>query len=221
MRWVLEVGFIALSTSWKWLLGVLVGVGALMGVLVGVGVIGGGSSDEPAPQVVAPTPVPTPRPTATRPAPTPAPTSVPEPTTPPTRTAPTPLPVVPDTATMQVLAAEADNIGSLEFVLVYDTDVWELADVEPGSLASNALVDTNFTSPGRLWTAIIDPNGITGDGPLAVLTFNRLGDANGPVAVTLQSVSAYNADTLVDVLTDATPGRLTPLDPIPPILTFR
>ncbi len=223
MRWVLEVGFIALSTSWKWLLGIVVGVGALVGILVGVGVIGEGGTQEPTPLVVAPTPtlVPNPSPT-TAPIPTAtlAPTSVPEPTAAPTA-APTPVPSMPETVTIQVLAAEAANIGSLEFVLVYDTDVWELSDVQPGSLAANALVDTHFPSPGHLWTGIVDPNGINGNGPLTILTFNRLGDASDPVAITIQAVSAFNVDTLVDVLTEATPGLLTPVDPLPPMLTFR
>ncbi len=217
MRWVLEVGFIALSTSWKWLLGAVVGVGALVGVLFGVGVFGGGGSDEPAPQVVSPTPIPTARPTPTL---TPRPTATPSPTTAPAPTATT-TPNLPSTVTMHVLAAEANNIGSLEFVLVYDTNALELSNVEAGSLASGALVDTNFPSPGRLWAGIIDPDGITGDGPLAILTFNRLGSADGPVPLTLEAVSAYDADTLVDVITDTTPGQLTPTALVSPILTFR
>jgi hypothetical protein len=122
---------------------------------------------------------------------------------------------------MQVLAAAANNIGSLEFVLVYDTNVLELSNVEAGSLASSALVDTNFPSPGRLWAGIIDPDGITGDGPLAVFTFNRLGSASGPVPLTLEAVSAYDADTLVDVITDTTPGQVTSSASVSPILTFR
>ena len=219
MRWVLEVGFIALSTSWKWLLGAVVGVGALVGVLFGVGVIGGGGSDEPAPQVVAPTPIPTPQPTFTpRPPATPLPTTAPAPAATATATA---TPNLPTTVTMHVLAAEANNIGSLEFVLVYDSNALELSKVEAGSLTSTALVDTNFPSPGRLWAGIIDPDGITGDGPLAVLTFNRLGSANGPVPLTLEAVWAYDADTLVDVITETTPGQLTTSASVSPILTFR
>lgn len=226
MRWVLEVGYIALSTSWKWLLGVIVVVGALVGILFGVGVIGGASSNEPTPQVLAPTAVATTTPQPTTPQPTvtprstaiPSPTSLPEPTI--TPTAPTATPNAPSTVTMEVLAVKAENIGSLEFVLVYNTDVWELSSIQPGSLASNALLDTDVTSPGRLWAGIIDPSGITGDGPLAVLTFNLIGEANDPVPLILEAVSAYNASTLVDVLTEATPGRLTASDPISPILTF-
>ena len=217
MRWVLEVGFIALSTSWKWLLGAVVGVGALVGVLFGVGVIGGSGSDDPTPQVVAPTPIPTLRPTLTpRPSATPSPTTVPAPAATATAT-----PSLPSTVTMQVLAASANNVGSLEFILVYDTNALELSNVEAGSLASSALVDTNFPSPGRLWAGIIDPNGITGDGPLAVFTFNRLSTANGTVPLTLEAISAYDADTLVDVITETTPGQLTASALVSPILTFR
>ena len=61
MRWFLDVAYIALSASYKWLLGTLVLVGVLIGALFAAGVLGGGD-DSPMPVLVA-TPVPTPIPT--------------------------------------------------------------------------------------------------------------------------------------------------------------
>ena len=46
MRWMLEVAFIGLSTSWKWLLGSTAAVAILVGLLFGVGVLGGGDSSD-------------------------------------------------------------------------------------------------------------------------------------------------------------------------------
>ena len=45
MRWMLEVAYIGLATSWKWLLGSTAVVAALVGILFGVGVLGGGGGD--------------------------------------------------------------------------------------------------------------------------------------------------------------------------------
>jgi len=42
MRWILEVAYIGIATSWKWLLGSTAVVAALVGILFGVGVLGGG-----------------------------------------------------------------------------------------------------------------------------------------------------------------------------------
>ena len=47
-----------------------------------------------------------------------------------------------------------------------------------------------------------------------------MGSGNGPVPVTLEAVSAYDADTLVDVITNTTPGQLTTSASVSPILTF-
>ena len=45
MRWMLEVAYIGLATSWKWLLGSTAVVAALVGILFGVGVLGGGGGE--------------------------------------------------------------------------------------------------------------------------------------------------------------------------------
>ena len=43
MRWMLEVAYIGILSSWRWLLGSAAVVGALVGLLLAVGVLGGGS----------------------------------------------------------------------------------------------------------------------------------------------------------------------------------
>ena len=65
MRWILEVAFIGLSTSWKWLAGSITALIILVVVLFGIGVLGGDSdaNDEglDASTIVAPsTPTPDP-----------------------------------------------------------------------------------------------------------------------------------------------------------------
>ncbi|GIT02361.1 MAG: hypothetical protein CM1200mP27_09860 [Chloroflexota bacterium] len=48
-----------------------------------------------------------------------------------------------------ILATRAENIGSLEFELVYDKTKVELTEVKPGILSEDALIDPGFP-PGNL-----------------------------------------------------------------------
>lgn len=213
MRWILEVAYIGITTSWKWLLGSTAVVAALVGILFGVGVLGGGGeagTTDNTPLAASPTPTP---------AAGPSPTQVVTPTA-------TPQPTVAPAAkfiSVPVLATRANNVGSLEFVLVYDPAKLELAQVERGLLSGDALIDYSSPGPGRLWAGIIDINGLDGSGPVAVVKFKVRDNVGGTMPLSLESISAYDANTLVDILTTTTPGEFTGagLTPLSPIVTFQ
>ena len=221
MRWILEVAYIGIATSWKWLLGSTAVVAALVGILFGVGVLGGGGeagTTDNIPLATSPTPT-----SAASPSPTqaagPSPTQVVTPTA-------TPQPTVAPAAkfiSVPVLATRANNVGSLEFVLVYDPAKLELAQVERGLLSGDALIDYSSPGPGRLWAGIIDINGLDGSGPVAVVKFKVRDNVGGTMPLSLESISAYDANTLVDILTTTTPGEFTgaALTPLSPIVTFQ
>lgn len=221
MRWFLEVAFIGIAASWRWLVGSVVIVGALVGILFGVGVLGGGGEADvtPLPVVASPTPTPVaaPTPTATRLA-TPVPALAPV-------LEPTMVPTVPAAKfiTVPILATGAINVGSLEFVLVYDPAKLELAQVERGVLAGNALIDYSSPGPGRLWTGIIDVQGMNGSGSVAMVKFKLRGDVGGTMPLTLENIAAFDATTLVDIVTGTTPGEFksSGLSPLSPILLFQ
>ena len=213
MRWILEVAYIGITTSWKWLLGSTAVVAALVGILFGVGVLGGGGeagTTDNTPLAASPTPTP---------AASPSPTQVVTPTA-------TPQPTVAPAAkfiSVPILATRANNVGSLEFVLVYDPAKLELAQVERGLLSGDALIDSSSPGPGRLWAGIIDINGLDGSGPVAVVKFKVRDNVGGTMPLSLESISAYDANTLVDILTTTTPGEFTgaALTPLSPIVTFQ
>ena len=174
MRWILEVAYIGITTSWKWLLGSTVVAGALVGLLFGIGIIGGGGeggeSNPPSESV------------SVTPAPDAGPGTSSESTTPDASPTAIPKPAVVESAkfiSVPILATRADNVGSLEFVLTYDPAKVELAQIERGLLSGDALIDSSSPSPGRLWAGIIDINGITGSGPVAVVKFKIKDDADG------------------------------------------
>ena len=221
MRWILEVAYIGIATSWKWLLGSTAVVAALVGILFGVGVLGGGGeagTTDNTPLAASPTPTPAASPSPTQAA-SPSPTQVVTPTA-------TAQPTVAPAAkfiSVPVLATRANNVGSLEFVLVYDPAKLELAQVERGLLSGEALIDSSSPGPGRLWAGIIDINGMDGSGPVAVVKFKVRDNVGGTMPLSLESISAYDANTLVDILTTTTPGEFTGagLTPLSPIVTFQ
>ena len=225
MRWMLEVAYIGILSSWRWLLGSAAVVGALVGLLFAVGVLGGGSDGSGAelPSAIA-SPTPTPA-ASTNPTAVPQPTPTLAPTLTPTL-APTLTPTVapaPKFISVPILATRANNVGSLEFVLVYDPAKLELEQVERGLLSGDALIDSSTPSPGRLWTGIIDINGIDGSGPVAVVRFKIRDNVGGTMPFTLENVAAFDANTLVDIVTGTTPGKFTVsgMTPLPPIVTFQ
>tara|TARA_B100000929_G_scaffold277963_1_gene253794 strand:+ start:905 stop:1561 length:657 start_codon:yes stop_codon:yes gene_type:complete len=218
MRWILEVAYIGITTSWKWLLGSTVVAGALVGLLFGIGIIGGGGeggeSNPPSESV------------SVTPAPDAGPGTSSESTTPDASPTAIPKPAVVESAkfiSVPILATRADNVGSLEFVLTYDPAKVELAQIERGLLSGDALIDSSSPSPGRLWAGIIDINGITGSGPVAVVKFKIKDDADGTMPLSLESIAAYDANTLVDIVTRTTAGafNIAEAGTLSPIVTFQ
>ncbi len=215
MRWMLEVTYIGVISSWKWSLGTAAVVGALVGLLFGIGVLGGGGEDggmDTPPVAVSPTPTPAANPAPTVVAssqPTPEPTAVPVPAA--------------KFVSVPILATRANNVGSLEFVLVYDPAKLELAQVERGLLSGDALIDSSSPGPGRLWAGIIDINGMNGSGPVAVVKFRIKDDVSGTMPFSLESIAAFDANTLVDIVTGTTPGQFSGagLAPLSPIVSFQ
>ena len=215
MRDWLDMVFFALAATWKWLLAFGGIVVLVAGGLFAAGVFAGsppepGESPQLAPvatPAVAVTAAPAP---AATPVPAPAATQAPVPTAtvaPAATSAPKPSSVVRPKVEVPVDLTGARNLGSLEFVLVYEPSVLEFAEVKTGSLARNALIDFGTRTKGRLWAGLIDANGINGDGPVAIISFNVVGPGLTDSPLSLESVSAYDATTLLDVLTESSPGR--------------
>ena len=129
---------------------------------------------------------------------TPAPTDAPEP--PPTAAAPSRIEV-------PVLLSRAQNVGSLEFVLVYEPQMLKLVEVKKGDLAGESLIDSGSRTPGRVWTALINPEGITGDGAVAVFSFDVLDSEATEGPLEIQDVYAHNAASLLDLLAETIQGE--------------
>lgn len=115
----------------------------------------------------------------------------------------------------------ASNVGSLHIELVYDSAVLEATEVKVGNLARNAAIEFNLGDPGRVIVAIIDAMGINGDGPVVTVSFNVVGE--GMSSLTLENVEAYDAETLYDIITAASPGNFVAKDNsfTAPVIVFK
>ena len=211
MKFWLDIGLIALSDHWKWALGAVTILVVVVAGTLFLGVLGSDTAAaDPAPSTnleptaipdAIPTPIPTlpPKVVATK-----SPTAVP--TLSPQLTDPV---VLPSTVNVPVYLTGAKNVGSLEFVLTYDPTVLEVSDVEAGGLAQGSLFDFGTREPGRLWAGLIDADGISGDGPVAVVAFKVIGPGSSASWLTLENVSTYDASSLLDILTDTRAGNFT------------
>ena len=105
----------------------------------------------------------------------------------------------------------ASNMGGLSFDLVYDPAILEVTTVKAGTLAQNALIDSNTKTPGHVIIGIVSSNGINGSGAVATVTFKSKAKT-GTSALTLEKVEAYSADKLQDMRTQVSAGQFNAKD---------
>ena len=234
MKWLLDIAYIGISASYRWILIAVALVGILVGALFAAGVLGGSDDDDETTTTGFSTPLPlptiTPGPTPTiTPIPTLKPTIAPTVTSVPVvvlPTTPAQTPTPPVLRSKEIIVpvnlAGAVNLGSLEFVLAYDPDVLEVTTVETGNLTEESLLESSAGTPGLLWVGIIDAVGISEDGLAAVVTFRVIESSDSDSSLILQNVVAYNAASYLDIIVEASPGSLSTIDGsvTPPSLTF-
>ena len=102
----------------------------------------------------------------------------------------------------------ADNIGSMDLVLDYDSTVLQATGVSTSSLGSNAFIESNVATPGKITVAMADPSGITGDGEVVSIAFTVPGDVGSSTTIGIDSVELHNIE-LVEVVTETKDGVVT------------
>lgn len=116
----------------------------------------------------------------------------------------------------------AANVGSLHLELAYDRQTMSATAVESGTAVGDALFESNIDVPGDVVIGLVNSQGINGDGSVAIVTFQVTGKAKSATNLSLENVIAYDATTLDEIPTSASPGSFTAKNGsfTPPTLIF-
>lgn len=146
-----------------------------------------------------------------------------EPTTPPTTTPATSAPAATAETTMSIDLRSAPNVGSLLIDVAYDPAALELVRVQGAGLPSGALFEYGV-SQGHVVLGVVTTSGLNGDWSIGYLVFRRAAGAatSGESAVAVSSVQAHRADSLAQIASTVSPGRvnLADLSAVGPAVTF-
>jgi hypothetical protein len=107
-----------------------------------------------------------------------------------------------------VTVSGANNLGSMDFLISYDSSVLVAQGVEKGSL-NKGMISANTTVPGLISVSIADSGGMTGTGDVAVILFAVNGSAGATSPLALANVQAYDAGTYLDVPLTLSDGTFT------------
>ncbi|WP_158296903.1 cohesin domain-containing protein [Archaeoglobus fulgidus] len=107
------------------------------------------------------------------------------------------------TVEVPVEVENAQNLGSMDIVIVYDPTILKVQNVGKGEL-NKGLLSSN-TGEGMVAISLADSKGINGKGSVAVITFQVL--KAGSTDLTIQSVKAYDVNTHVDIPVKADNGK--------------
>lgn len=81
----------------------------------------------------------------------------------------------------EVQGAGLSSVAGVDLQISYDTATLASPTVAKGSLASNALMDSNTASAGTIRMAVITTRPITGSGVIATITFRLVGSSSGKI----------------------------------------
>ena len=98
------------------------------------------------------------------------------------------------TVEVPIILEGATDVGSMDIILNYDADILSAVDVEAGALGKNALIESNTANDGAVIIALADSSGINGDGAVAIVAFEVIGDVGTTSYLTLEEVLVYNLD---------------------------
>ena len=115
----------------------------------------------------------------------------------------------------------AASVGSLHFELVYDWGMLRAVEVENGTVVGDAMFEYSVDAPGRVIVGLVSSQGISGDGSVAVVTFQTRGEADMGIPLYLENIVAHDAASMSEIPATASAGSYsTGGDSIAPVLLF-
>lgn len=83
----------------------------------------------------------------------------------------------------------AHGLSAIEFDVTFDPNVVTAAKFEKAALASNTMMESSVSTPGRARIALVSQAGTSGDGVLA--TLHLVGGSSGKTALTIENARAW------------------------------
>jgi peptide/nickel transport system substrate-binding protein len=116
-----------------------------------------------------------------------------------------------------IMVKDAKGIGAIQLVLTYDQSVLEAKSVDKGNLLEgNVLMESNIDKQGRIAVALTTLDGIKGDGTLLAANFLVRGNTGQSSTLKLESVEAWEVNTLVNIIVNAESGKFVVQTPPTP-----
>ena len=100
------------------------------------------------------------------------------------------------TVQLPIQIINAENIGNMDITLTYDASVLSASSLTTGAITSDSLFVHNIEE-GIINISLVDENGITGNGSIATITFDVIGDIGDATALILSATANDgNGDTV-------------------------
>jgi hypothetical protein len=81
-----------------------------------------------------------------------------------------------------------DAVAGIKLTTTYDASIMNNPRITVGSLMSGAMLVPNTKTPGTVIFALLQPAGVSGSGPLAIITFDMTGSSQGKIDVALNEI---------------------------------
>ncbi|MBI5698472.1 MAG: hypothetical protein HZC29_08370, partial [Thaumarchaeota archaeon] len=94
-------------------------------------------------------------------------------------------------------ASGAINLGSMDVILLFDSNVLNATNITKGNLVSGSYFESKI-NPGNVSIAVVNENGINGSGTVAVITFVVVGYARSETPLSLR-VEANEVNTFAPI----------------------
>ncbi|NQT85938.1 hypothetical protein HQ560_04190 [bacterium] len=120
------------------------------------------------------------------------------------------------TLVVPIAVKEADGAGGIQFDVVYDSAALKPVSAKLGKRAKGSSFEHNLDRNGRVAIVIVNMQGIEGDGPVAEITFERVGKAQD-TEVSLAALKVYHHKTLLPLAPAVGPGRCASAGAVTPI----
>jgi len=104
------------------------------------------------------------------------------------------------TVQMPIKIINAENIGNMNITLTYDSSVLSALSLASGDITSDSQFVHNI-QPGMINISLVDDNGINGNGSIAIITFNVIGEEGGTTSLVLSADANDMEDAAIDMET--------------------